>query len=71
MKAKESSPCTAKEYFREYVERALLAAEEEGLDLTTDSLNLTFTYPDLPYVQVSLTIGGMFSNYQVDNEDLQ
>lgn len=59
----------AKEYFREYVESALLAAEAEGLDLSTDTLNLTFTYPDLPYVQVSLTIGGMFSNYEVELEE--
>lgn len=49
-----------KDDLRIYVDEAIEYAESIGLDLTTDYMDVDFTYPDIPYVKVTLTIGGMF-----------
>jgi len=36
-------------------------AHEEGLDLMTDSLTLKFSYPDMPGIEVTFSVGGIFS----------
>ncbi len=47
----------------------ILASSEGQLDLTKDSVTLTYTYPDMPDILVTLTIGGLF--YSEDyNESL-
>lgn len=50
----------SKEILRPIVEATIVASEQMGFDLVTDSWECTFVYADLPHVEVSLRIGGMF-----------
>jgi hypothetical protein len=50
----------AKERFRDIVEEIVSGANEVGLNLTTDIVELSFTYPDMPEVLVRFSVGGIF-----------
>lgn len=50
-----------KQILRPIVDEIALMAQEEGMDLFTDSLTLKFSYPDMPGIEVSFTVGGIFS----------
>ncbi len=50
-----------KQILRPIVDEIALMAQEEGMDLFTDSLTLKFSYPDMPGVEVTFTVGGIFS----------
>lgn len=53
------------------MQNMLELAQDEGLDLTTDSINYMFTYPDKhPGILVNVTIGGMFFNEDVEPEEI-
>lgn len=45
---------------RAFFKEMLVLAEQEGLDLTTDSVVYQMTYPEHPGVLVTVKIGGMF-----------
>lgn len=49
-----------KEILKPIVEEVVHMAQEEGLDLMTDSLTLKFSYPDMPGIEVTFTVGGIF-----------
>jgi len=46
----------------------ILASSEGQLDLTKDSVTINYTYPDMPDILVTLTIGGLF--YSEGDDDL-
>jgi hypothetical protein len=50
-----------KQILRPIVDEIALMAQEEGMDLFTDSLTLKFSYPDMPGIEVTFTVGGIFS----------
>ena len=50
-----------KQILKPIVDDIVIMAQEEGLDLMTDSLTLKFSYPDLPGIEVTFTVGGIFS----------
>lgn len=58
-----------KEFFRPYIEDILNYAEGEGLDLSSDSIDMKFTYPDMPHIEVYIRVGGMFALAESDNEE--
>ncbi len=49
-----------KHLIRDIVDGVIEGAKEQGLDLVTDSLEMSFTYPDIPTIQIYIRIGGMF-----------
>ena len=49
-----------KQILRPIVEEITAMAQEEGMDLFTDSLTLKFSYPDMPGIEVTFTVGGIF-----------
>ena len=50
-----------KQILRPIVDEIALMVQEEGMDLFTDSLTLKFSYPDMPGIEVTFTVGGIFS----------
>lgn len=50
-----------KQILRPIVDEIALMAQEEGMDLFTDSLTLKFSYPDMPGIEVTFSVGGIFS----------
>ena len=53
-----------KQILRPIVEEIAAMAQEEGMDLFTDSLTLKFSYPDMPGIEVTFTVGGIFSGME-------
>lgn len=45
---------------RPNIDDLIRTAEAEGIDLSSDTLELTFTYPDIPHILVSIRVGGLF-----------
>ena len=41
---------------------------EGEIDLTKDTITMTFTYPEMPDILVTLSIGGLF--YQEDDDEV-
>ena len=44
----------------------IVDATEGEIDLTKDTITMTFTYPEMPDILVTLSIGGLF--YQEDDD---
>jgi hypothetical protein len=49
-----------KDRFRNIVEEVVNSAYEAELNLLTDVVELSFTYPDMPDVLVKFSVGGIF-----------
>lgn len=60
-----------KELLRPIVNEIVAMAREEGLDLMTDSLTMRFTYPDMPGIEVTFSVGGIFSGMDFIGEEPQ
>lgn len=58
-----------KELLRPIVNEIVSMAHEEGLDLMTDSLTMRFVYPDMPGVEVTFSVGGIFSGMDFIGEE--
>ena len=46
----------------------IIDATEGEIDLTKDTITMTFTYPEMPDILVTLSIGGLF--YQEDDDEV-
>jgi hypothetical protein len=46
----------------------IVDATEGEIDLTKDTITMTFTYPEMPDILVTLSIGGLF--YQEDDDEV-
>ena len=46
----------------------IVDATEGEIDLTKDTITMTFTYPEMPDILVTLSIGGLF--YHEDNDEV-
>lgn len=46
----------------------IIDATEGEIDLTKDTITMTFTYPEMPDILVKLSIGGLF--YQEDDDEV-
>jgi len=46
----------------------IVDATEGEIDLTKDTITMTFTYPEMPDILVTLSIGGLF--YQDDDDEV-
>ena len=46
----------------------IIDATEGAIDLTKDTVTMTFTYPEMPDILVTLSIGGLF--YQEDDDEV-
>lgn len=58
-----------KELLRPIVNEFVAMANEEGLDLMTDSLTIRFAYPDMPGIEVTFSVGGIFSGMDFIGEE--
>ena len=58
-----------KQILRPIVDEIALMAQEEGMDLFTDSLTLKFSYPDMPGIEVTFTVGGIFRGMDFVGEE--
>ena len=46
----------------------IVDAREGEIDLTKDTITMTFTYPEMPDILVTLSIGGLF--YHEDDDEV-
>lgn len=46
----------------------IVDATEGEIDLTKDTITMTFTYPEMPDILVTLSIGGLF--YHEDDDEV-
>ena len=46
----------------------IVDATEGEIDLTKDTITMTFTYPEMPDILVTLSIGGLF--YQENDDEV-
>lgn len=46
----------------------IVYATEGEIDLTKDTITMTFTYPEMPDILVTLSIGGLF--YHEDDDEV-
>ena len=46
----------------------IIDATEGEIDLTKDTITMTFTYPEMPDILVTLSIGGLF--YQENDDEV-
>ena len=46
----------------------IVDATEGKIDLTKDTITMTFTYPEMPDILVTLSIGGLF--YHEDEDEV-
>ena len=46
----------------------IIDATEGEIDLTNDTITMTFTYPEMPDILVTLSIGGLF--YHEDDDEV-
>ena len=46
----------------------IIDATEGEIDLTKDTITMTFTYPEMPDILVTLSIGGLF--YHEDDDEV-
>lgn len=49
-----------KDKWKPLFDELLDLAKQEGLDLTVDSIERTFVYPEHPEIPLTITIGGLF-----------
>lgn len=55
---------------KRFFKQNIIFAQQQGYDLSKDSVEYKFTYPEHPGIVVSIKLGGLFMDYvDFDNND--
>ena len=55
---------------QQFFKEMIAVSQQEGLDLTTDSITYSFGYKEYPGVYVTIVVGGMMREEITEDEDL-